>query len=57
MMSLIMMGLNTGPLVRSLLHYVLTIQLVVLVTWDLEFLFQQETSLNGTFLRLLCLYQ
>ena len=50
------MGLTPSPPVRAILHCVLMIPLVVLVTWGLEFLYQQESSPNVTFL-LSCSHQ
>ena len=51
MMSLTMMGLTMGPLVRALFLFVFKIPLVVLmimlvefVVWGLAFLFRQKSS-------------
>ena len=48
-MSLIMMGLGPGHLVRALLHFALTIPLVVSVVLALAFLFRLESSQLVTF--------
>ena len=53
-----MMDLTLDPLVHTtfvLLPSVLTIPLIVLVVWGMAFLYQQESSPNVIFLRLLCL--
>ena len=57
MMSLTMMGLDRGPLVRALFHFALEILLVISVAYDLEFLFRLESSQLVTFLRWSCSYQ
>ena len=52
MMSLTMMGLTPGPLVRSIFlifPFVLTILLAVLVAWGLTFSCQQESTPNVIF--------
>ena len=43
------MGLTLGSLVRALFYCVLTIMLVVLVAWVLEFLYQPELIPNVIF--------
>ena len=71
MMSLTMMGLNTGPLIHSLFHFalmellvvletllvVLKITLVVSVVWGMVFLSQKEFSQSVTLFRWSYLYQ
>ena len=60
MISLTNLELTPYPLVCSLFAIficVLTIPLVVLMFWGLEFLHQQESSPILIFLRLTCLYQ
>ena len=57
MMSLMMMGLTPGPLVRAIFRCILTILLVVIVARDLVFLCQQKFSPNVTFLCLSCSFQ
>ena len=60
MMSLMMMGLNPDPLVRTLFGifiFILIIPLVVLVVWGQAFLHQQDSSPKVIFLSLTCLYQ
>ena len=54
MMSLTMMGLTPGNLVRVILHCIFSIPLVVLVDWGLAFLYQHESSPNVMFLSLSC---
>ena len=52
-----MMGMTPGPLVHTLLPIFfafLQILLVVLVSWGLAFLYQQKSSPNVIFFRLLC---
>ena len=56
-MSLTMMGLTPGPLVRTLFPLficILPVPLVVLVAWGLLFLQQQESSPNVIFLLFFC---
>ena len=60
MTSLTRMGLDLGPLSRTLFRFflcVLTIPLFMLVAWGLVFSYQQELSPNVILLRLLCLYR
>ena len=57
MISLAMMVLTPGPLVRVIFPCVLTILLVILVAWGVVFLYQQDSSPNVAFFRLSCSYQ
>ena len=57
MISLKMMGLTPGTLVRAIYPLVLTILLVMSEAWGLAFMFQYELSLIVTLLRLLYSYQ
>ena len=64
MMSLTLMGLTPGPLVRALFLFALknplvvfTTLLVVFVAWGVLFLSQQESSQLLALFRWLCLYQ